>query len=377
MRDEAKAAAAAALGLAPLLLAGLAQAAAIERAVPMTVRLLFEEGTYGELGVAYGNPHQSGENATIAPGVTVTGNTGDLFEDYWNYSAAWKSDITEKLSYALVFDQPYGAATSYGRGSFAYPGFSYDGTSADLDTYQFTGILAYDIRPDVKIYGGLRAERLDADASIPFIGPSAGYPPYTAETDKDWAWGYLLGAAYSRPEIALRVALTYYSKIEHTLASTEFGTIHDETDITTPQAVSFEFQTGVAERTLLFGSVRWVDWSEFTIAPPAYTQVVGMPLVDYTDDWTTYTIGVGRQFTDKFAGSVALIYEPSQGGSLTTLGPYDGRTLGAAALSYDIERINITGGVTYGRLGDTSNVLDTTYDDGSVWGAGLRIGYSF
>ena len=48
-----------------------------------------------------------------------------------------------------------------------------------------------------------------------------------------------------------------------------------------------------------------------------------------------------------------------------------------AALSYDYGQWNFTGGLTYGVLGDTTNLLQTDYNDGSVWGAGLRVGYTF
>ncbi len=100
--------------------------------------------------------------------------------------------------------------------------------------------------------------------------------------------------------------------------------------------------------------------------------------MDYTDDWWTYTAGVGRRFSDTLSGTLSLTYEPSVGGELTTLGPYDGRTTVNAGLSYDInEKLNLSGGVSYGSLGDTYNILDTDYNDGSVWLAGLRVGYSF
>lgn len=364
--------------------AGMAEAAAIERAVPSTTRILFEEGSYGEIGFTYTDPEQSGDDAVLPPtltsapvAVTVPGDTGDVFDEHWNFSAAWKADINDRLSYAIIFDQPFGADTEYGAGTFAAGGFSYDGTNADLDTNTFSGIMAFDMRPDVKLYAGLRVQQLDADASIPFIGPSAGLPPYTAETDSDWGYGYLVGAAYSREEIALRIALTYYSEIEHEFEVDEFGTLDTEADITTPQSVQLDFQTGVAPKTLVFGSVRWVDWSEFSIEPPAYTAAVGQPLVDYEDDWVTYSLGVGRQLTNSLAGSLSFTYEPDVGGELTTLGPYDGRKAATAALSYDHAQFNVTGGVSYGTLGDTSNIFDTDFNDGSYWAAGLRFGYSF
>ena len=161
------------------------------------------------------------------------------------------------------------------------------------------------------------------------------------------------------------------------------GPLNTTTDVDTPQSVALDFQTGVAPKTLIFGSVRWVDWSEFSIEPPVYAELTQAitgaprPLVEYADDWWTYSLGMGHQFTDTLAGSLSVTYEPDVGGVMTTLGPYDGRTLATAALSYDLGRANVTGGVTYGRLGDTTNLLATDFDDGSVWGAGVRVGYSF
>ena len=62
---------------------------------------------------------------------------------------------------------------------------------------------------------------------------------------------------------------------------------------------------------------------------------------------------------------------------MTSLGPYDGRTTGTVALTYEVNGFDITGGLSYGVLGDTHNLLETDFNDGSVWGAGLRVGYTF
>jgi long-subunit fatty acid transport protein len=257
---------------------------------------------------------------------------------------------------------------------------------ADLTTYQISGVLAYNVNPNVKIYGGARAQLLKAKAGITFVNN------YSVDAEDKWGYGYLLGAAYERPEIALRVALTYYSKISYDLSTAETvvpfltgvsDTQNTSTDVDTPQAVQLDFQTGVAPKTLVFGYVRWVDWSEFNISPPVYeAQTAGLlgesrPLVDYADDWWTYNLGLGRQLTDALAGSLSVTWEPSVGGEMTSLGPYDGRTTATAALSYDYNSWNFTGGLTYGVLGDTQNFLQTDFDDGSVWGAGVRVGYTF
>lgn len=373
-------------GLAALALPTLAAAAALERAVPSVVRILYEDGTYGEVGVIYSKPDLDGKDGVAPnpvpglPGIPVSGNTGNLLDSEWNFSGALKGDLNEQVSYILTFDQPYQANTSYGRGSFP-AAFNYGGTTADLDTYQISAGLAFDASPNIKVYGGVRAQRLGADAAIPFL---AGY---RIDADDEWGWGGYVGAAYERPELGLRVALTYSSKITYDLDTREtsdaLGRTDSTTEVDTPQSVTLEAQTGINPQTLIFGSVRWVDWSEFAIAPEQYADITGAvlgtprALVDYPEDWWTYNIGVGRQLTDALAGSLTFTYEPQVDEVLTTLGPVDGRTTFGAGLSYDIGQVNIAGGISYGWLGDTTNLLDTKYRDGTIFAAGLRVGYSF
>jgi long-chain fatty acid transport protein len=376
-------------GAATLGTPALVSAAALERAVPAVVRILYEDGTYGEIGLVYTDPDLEGKNGVAPPvpaigfpGGPISGKTGNLLGDDWKYSGAIKGDFTfdDRLSWILLFDQPFVANTRYGQGS--YPdAFNYDGTDADLDTYQISAGLAFDVTPNVKVYGGVRAQRLDASASISFLSD------YAIKAEDEWGYGGFVGAAYSRPEIGLRVALTYSSKIEYRLdtreSATGFGEIDDKTNVDTPQSVMLEAQTGIDAKTLVFGSVRWVDWSEFAIAPELYGQITGeflgeqRALVDYPEDWWTYNIGVARSLSDDLAGTLSVTYEPQVDEVLTTLGPVDGRTTLNAGLSYDIGQINIAGGLSYGWLGDTTNLLDTKYRDGTIFAAGLRLGYTF
>lgn len=368
-----------------LVLPGAAFAAALEQTVPSFVRIFFEDGTYGEVGIAYSAPDLDGKGGNVPPalgGGRVNGNSGDLLENFWTFNAALKGDFKfdDRLSWLVTFDQPYSANTHYRQGSFP-AAFSYAGTDADLNTYQVTAGLAYDVHPNVKIYGGLRAQRLDATAALPILAN------YSIDADDDWGFGGYVGAAYSRPEIALRVALTYASRIKHSLDTTErsalFGRKDDTTDVETPQSVTLEAQTGVAAGTLVFGSIRWVDWSEFAIEPQMYADITEVvlgerrALVDYPKDWWTYNLGLGRQLTEDLAASFSVTYEPQVNEVLTTLGPVDGRTTLNLAASYEIGQATISGGLVYGWLGDATNLLDTKYRGGTVVGGGLRVGYNF
>ena len=68
---------------------------------------------------------------------------------------------------------------------------------------------------NISVFGGLRAaQRLGrclCDARTP-RGPTFSYLLDDAQSDT--GYGYMLGAAYEIPDIALRVALTYFSEID-------------------------------------------------------------------------------------------------------------------------------------------------------------------
>ena len=342
-------------------------AAGIERSAP-TTRALFEEGRYLEFSATWADPELEGSGGSAAafggPPFAAPNGTGDIFESYATLGFAYKADIGDRFSYALIFDQPWGVDTLYPDDPFSI----YSGTDANLSSNQLTGILAYDATDRFKVYAGLRAEQISADAAIPFVGG------YTVETDTQTNFGYMVGAAYQIPEIAFRLGVTYYSAIKHEMDTVEFGAIDGQTDIETPQSVNIEFQSGVAEDTLVFGSIRWVDWSEFAISPPNYP--LGT-LVDYDKDWTTYTLGVGRQFTETWGGFAQVTYEPGNDTVLTTLGPVDGRTGLGLGATYTQGNMKVTAGVSYTWLGEAQNPLATQYEDGSALGVGVRVGYTF
>ena len=174
------------------------------------------------------------------------------------------------------------------------------------------------------------------------------------------------------------MALTYNSAIEHSLDTVETGLapigLPGTMNVEVPQSVNLEFQTGVAKDTLVFGSIRWVDWSVFNITPP----VLNTAIVSYSDDTITYSIGVGRRFNDQWSGAVMLGYEAAGGTPVGNLGPTDGmRSIGLAA-TYTQDNVKFTGGVRYVDIGDaTTSTIGSRFTDNSGIGVGFRIGYNF
>jgi len=350
------------------LISGAASAGGIDRS-GQTLGALFEEGNYVELSFGSISPDVSG----TALGV----NSGNMASRYAQFGGAYKRDINDQLSFALIFDQPFGANVDYPTGT----GYVFSGSTAELTTNALTGILRYKMANGFSVHGGVRIQTLQAEASVPVIAS------YTGTGERDESAGYLVGVAYEKPEIALRVALTYFSKIKHDFETAETSLAGDLNSITTtetPQSVNLDFQTGIAEDTLLFGGVRWVEWSEFEISPLLYTgTLVGAPLVSFENDTFTYTVGVGRKLTDTLSGSVAVSYEKTLGGYVSNLGPTDGRLGVTLGLRYTKDNMVVSGGVNYTRVGSASTIVNQTplltssFTDNSSIGAGIKFGYHF
>ncbi|MEO1293221.1 MAG: outer membrane protein transport protein, partial [Pseudomonadota bacterium] len=269
-----------------------------------------------------------------------------------------------------------GASTDYPDGTSLDPTNAanvYGGSVASLDNYRLSTILAYDVTDGVKVYGGPVFSVIEANAAISFLS-------YDVDSDLDYGIGYLVGAAYEKPDIALRVALTYRSEIRHEFDTVETigaTSVNSQTTIDLPQSLTLDFQTGIAPKTLLFGQVQWMDWSSFEISPPNYPLLasLGRPLVSYEEDWFTYTLGVGRQINDNWSGAFSVTWEPQTNTELTSLGPVDGRWQLGLGATYETEKVKISGGASYAFLGDAENVLATDYSGGDALGFGLRVGF--
>jgi long-subunit fatty acid transport protein len=147
--------------------------------------------------------------------------------------------------------------------------------------------------------------------------------------------------------------------------------------------VNLEFQSGVAKDTLVFGSIRWVDWSNFRIAPNVYSTLTGGgALVSYDKDTITYSLGVGRRLNDNWAVSASVGYEKAGGGFSANLGPTDGKKSLTLAAVYTRDNMKITGGVSYVKVGDAQTTLGggipaSNFTSNKAVGFGIKVGYSF
>jgi long-chain fatty acid transport protein len=206
-------------------------------------------------------------------------------------------------------------------------------------------------------------------------------------------WGYRIGAAYEIPEIALRAQLMYRSGTSYDASGSTTrlgptGTGLDGLPLnvalpiasgagTLPQSVELKLQSGVAPGWLVFGSVKWTDWSvldtlDLYITPTTLRQNI----YNWKDGWTVQA-GVGHAFTEKLSGAVSLTWDSGVGTGWD--GQSDTWTLGAGG-SYKDDmggetRLGV--GLTYITAEEETKyvpaVLNNSYDSG--WALALTGSY--
>lgn len=355
--------------------AGAVSAGGIDRS-GQGLGVLFEKGRTMELSFGTVSPTVSGNDVAAFGG----GPSGDVAKSFTQIALSYKADINDQLSYALIIDQPFGADVLYGPGSVAL-----GNTKAKAKATALTALLRYKVGGGFSVHGGLRAQR--ASGVIDLRGLAyGGFNGYSVSLGAHTAPGYVVGIAYEKPEIALRVSLTYNSEVKHKFDTVEtvggvvvgVGT----TTSKTPRSVNLDFQSGVAKDTLVFGQIRWADWSSFKIDPAFFTPLAGGGLISL-DDTITYTLGVGRRFNENWSGSFSMQYEKKGDPLVSPLAPTNGRIGATIAAVYTKDNMKITTGINYTKLGNaqpetgTPDTARANFSGNKSVGVGMRVAFTF
>lgn len=369
--------------LALIAATGMASAGGFDR-TGQDISILYEDGDAVKLSFATVSPSVDGTYASSA-------NSGNMAGSYTSFGFAYKQQFNDNIAMALIYDQPYGANVDYGDSTQPETLNS----TAELNTRSLKLIGKYSFNQNMSVHAGINAEWLSANISL----PGGGQINYAAEAAEDFKAGFIVGAAYEIPDIALRASISYFSEIKHTPTATEssnanlapppLGTglgnpVVGEAEIVMPQSVNIDFQTGIATDTLAFASIRWAEWSKTSVNPPNYAATIGAqtgaPLFEITDNVMSYSLGVGRKFNENLSGSVSLGYEKSNGGTSSNLSPTDGQRSIAVGLRYTVDNVKVAGGVRYVQFGDTTTALtgdSGSFEDNSATAFGLSVTYSF
>jgi long-chain fatty acid transport protein len=422
-------------------------AAALDRS-GQSISAFLQPGNYFEAGISVLDPDVSGQEAGTS---TTNRQIGDMAGDYYFPSAALKFQLTDKFSFGLLYDQPFGADAEYtGTNNFvAAPtdrvlsslpvttsmigGTTTGSTSVEVDTQNISMIFGFQPTENFNIYGGGVYQTIKGHVSLRGSAYSV-FNGYDANIKEDSAAGWLAGAAFQIPEIALKASVTYRSEIDHEFVANEnlslatplanaapmlggivppallpaisqaiggfaaANSADGKTKITTPQSVNLDFQTGIMANTVAFANVRWVNWKDFSITPykfgkaaeavgPLVNRPNGFSLVEYTDDQWSANVGVGRKLNDQWAGNVSVGWDSGAGNPVSTLGPTEGYWNVGLGVQYSPTPATfIAGGVKYFWLGDAKAQTGAQaggsdyvaeFEDNNALAYGLKIGYKF
>jgi long-chain fatty acid transport protein len=413
--------------LAALPTAG-AFAAALDRS-GQSISAFLQPGNYFEAGISVLDPSVSGNvrsGYTPSPAVPANAvglensNLSDMGDDYYFPSAALKLQLTDHFSFGLIYDQPFGADATYsvsdtGSAALGGVGLFHNGeesTNVEVKSQSISVLLGFQPTENFNFYAGPVYQTIKGDVQLRGLayGGDTTFGGYDANIKENSEFGWLAGAAYQIPEIALKASITYRSEIEHSVNIEEnfnsaglFAALNgipsQETDVTTPQSVNLDFQTGIMANTVAFANLRWVNWKDFSIQPykfglasknalvQAQTGQSEFDLVAYSDDQWSANVGLGRKLNEQWAGNVSVGWDSGAGNPVTTLGPTEGYwNMGLGVQYSPTPATFIAGGVKYFWLGDakaqtgaqfgTSNYV-AEFNDNDALAYGLKLGYRF
>ena len=306
--------------------------------------------------------------------------------------------LAYKAATALRTAQQAGAAYNIASNIAQHPN---EGTNASVDSKNFTGLVGvkFGEKNNWQVYGGPVLQKLEGEVHLrgTAYNSTQGYDGIFAQSN---GYGWMAGLAYSKPEIALKAALTYRSDIDHdtvayeSMPATGKSGSYDMT-ITTPKSVNVDFQTGLNPTTLLTAKLRWVPWSDFSIKPPLYNATTkkavgadfkplypnGLNLIDYSDDGWAAEVGLGKKLSNQWAVSGSVGWDSGAGDPTTTLGPVEGHWNVGLGAKYNVTpEVAVSAGVKYLMFGDAKSKIPNgdlvgDFQNNDAWIYGLRLTY--
>jgi len=273
-------------------------------------------------------------------------------------SAAFKSDYSDTISYAFEMYEPMASTLQYPATIGGVPA----GQKALLRSQALSLTGKYDLtNSGFGVVASIR--QLTIKRSTVNISPAQG----DLVTTPDSGIGYMAGVSYERPEIALKVLLSHAPGIDIVVPTTVVGS----GTVSQPNFTTLEFETGIANNTLLFGSIHQGEHAS------AQVKLNGIGAISSFTDGEKYNIGVGRKFSEKLSGSFS--YTTEEGSSATgtsLLSPTNGTDTYSIGVNYVTESVDVAFGYAMSSFGDKA--VTTAYGTGNFTNndattTGLRI----
>ena len=332
---------------------------------------MFETGGYADF--TYSNRNYDVTDNFFAP-------TSSMYGDVSGASVSVKFDVNETIAVGFTQYNQAGIDLSYQGAGSQIPGFNTAGPLVDLEIGALAVMGKYTVNDNFSVLGGLKRTSV-ADATADIFKLSVAGVTTAAAVTGDSETGYIAGVAYERKDIALRIEYMVEQDVDFSLSTTggALGAATANTTGSIPDYQTINFQSGVAEDTLVFGSIRRADWSNHQIAVAPQTQAA--PTSSFSDT-TTYSIGVGRKISDELSVSASYSTEadsePAGTSLLSTTDGYDTIGLG---VRYTLDSGTvISGGIALTNVGDktvTTSGIDGAFTDNSVTSYGIKLAYKF
>ncbi|WP_230661232.1 OmpP1/FadL family transporter [Psychrobacter sp. I-STPA10] len=375
-----------------------------------------ENGTQAYISAFHVTPKISGveEDGKIIDSVS---------KDYTVYSYGAKTDVNDTVSVGVYYEQPFGSDV-YFEGENTFVDYSdknnIKSSEAIVRSDNFTGLVNVKLGDNFQVYGGPVLQKLEGSLQV------HGNPPktpkeakesklgvlnsYELDIIKNTEYGYMVGAAYSKPEIGLKAAITYRSAIDHDMTYAESMPLVKtpalqplnlkdsqtaKAGLELPQSVNIDFQTGLNRTTLLTARARWVPWSKFAIVPPLLNEngkflskvvknkvIDQAPVLAYSDDSYQIELGVAKRLSPQLAVSGNIGWDSGAGNPVSPLGPIEGYYSVGVGAKYNITpNWAISGGAKYLMLGDAEGQLSASktnvgkFEGNNAYVVGLKLSY--
>jgi len=329
---------------------------------------------------------QRSENSLAEASVSKVSGSGEILDNFTRPQVGIRYNLNENTSCATQIEKPFAAGVAYEDDALSYtvtndfgaPIDSNGNPTGDVTQMQFksapittkydsdsiTFACGYDIalsKGEVKIFGGPKLQSVSGEFDedlTPSADVTGSNDNLFVELDGGYEAGYILGAAYSIPEIALRASILYHSQIDYDATGTISAKVPGLGSFTTdakaktftPQTVEIALQSGIAENTLAFLKLRWSEYGklaslnvdgnddgridgglasvgEFDLAAGADGGLANPEVSMFSNDTFDYSFGLGRRVNDQ------LSLGASFSGSIKLGGKSDDTPLGADATS--------------------------------------------
>ena len=273
--------------------------------------------------------------------------------------------------------------TSFGSGAIQIDGQNATGVSvvpsADVKLNTQALMARYSFNDKYSIIGGVRQAKLKA-STLNTVAPA----DYSIDAiDK---FGMVYGLAYERPDIALKFEVLRSEKITIGLTGDVIfsgGTVPVTGTLVIPEATSINFQTGIAENTLLMATAHNVNWAgsdiklNVSLAPPLNQS-------SNFSNTTRYSLGLGRRLNEATSASLTYSWEKGTNSGGASTSPFtmsNGSQTLTAGVKHKIGSITISSGISYTKVGDVdvthSTGLTANYAGNTVTAVGVKFGYNF